>query len=264
MNYQDICKNVILISKEVGEWMKMERQNFSEDLVDSKTFNNLVSYVDKTAEKRIITALAKLLPEADVLGEEGIDNHDSSSTYRWIIDPLDGTTNYIHGIPKYCTSIALQKNQKTVVGVIYEPNSQECFSAWKGGGAYLNGQLIKVSSSESLGTSLLATGFPYDYFDALDGYMELLKHLMKNCRGIRRIGAAALDLCYVACGRFDAFFEMALQPWDVAAGSLIVEEAGGFNSDFNGTDNYIFGQTILSSNTQVHDEIKELIKNYVL
>lgn len=263
MNYQEICLEIVKISKEIGTWMKEERCQFSSNKIESKTFNNLVSYVDKESERRFVLALNKLIPNSDILGEEGIDNVDLKSEYLWIIDPLDGTTNYIHGVPKYCTSVALQRNGETIIGVIYEPNSDECFYAYSGGGAFLNGNPINVTSTIDTKNSLLATGFPYDYFDALDQYLELLKFLMKNSRGIRRIGAAALDLCYVACGRFDAFFEMALQPWDVAAGAFIVSEAGGVTSDFTGGNDFIYGKTVLSTNGKVHNELLQSIKNFL-
>ncbi len=262
MNTQKICHSVVALSREIGDWMFHERQQFSKDQVESKSFNNLVSYVDKESERRFVEGLKVLLPEAGIIGEEGVDNSSQTHALNWIIDPLDGTTNYIHGIPAYCTSVALQKNDEIILGVIYEPNRQECFYASKGNGAYLNDRQIQVTSTPQLAASLLATGFPYDYFERMDNYMELLKFLMKNSRGIRRIGAAALDMCYVAAGRFDAFFELALQPWDVAAGSIIVQEAGGYCTDFEGDKDYIFGQSILCSNGKVHAFLLEKIKEF--
>lgn len=262
MNYQNIIENVVDISREIGDWMFEERKRFSEDKIESKSFNNLVSYVDKESEKRFVKALNTILPDAGILGEEGVENSAISRDYLWIIDPLDGTTNFVHGIPAYCTSVALKHQNEIVLGVIYEPNRKECFYAFKDGGAFLNGELITVSKTSSLEQSLLATGFPYDYFDEMDSYMELLKHLMKNSRGIRRIGAAALDMCYTACGRFDAFFELALQPWDVAAGSVILREAGGLSTEFRGGQNFIFGKSIVSSNGLIHDLILKTIKDF--
>lgn len=259
MNYQDIIDQVISLSKEIGNWMFEERKRFSLENVESKTFNNLVSYVDKESESRFVAGLTKIIPNSGILGEEGVDNSSIDNPIRWIIDPLDGTTNYVHGVPAYCTSVALEVEGEIVLGVIYEPNRKECFCAYKNGGAFLNGSNIKVTPTSGLNQSLFATGFPYDYFERMDGYMELLKYLMKNTRGIRRIGAAALDMCYVACGRFDAFFELALQPWDVAAGSIIVAEAGGISTDFNGGNDYIFGKSIVSSNQHVHQKILEAI-----
>lgn len=262
MDYQKILKEVIQLSKEIGDWMFEERKKFSEESIESKSFNNLVSYVDKESERKFITGLNQIFPEAGILGEEGIHNIRTENKTRWIIDPLDGTTNYIHGIPAYCTSVALEFEGEITLGVIYEPNRKECFSAYKGGGAYLNENKISVSDTVQIKETLLATGFPYDYFDKMESYMEMLKHLMKNSRGIRRIGAAALDMCYVACGRFDAFFELALQPWDVAAGSIIVSEAGGQNTNFLGGQDYIFGKSVVSSNGYVHHKILDVIKDF--
>jgi myo-inositol-1(or 4)-monophosphatase len=262
MNYSAICEEVVKLSKEVGNWMFDERKRFSEEKVESKSFNNLVSYVDKESENRFVKGLSQLLPEAGILGEEGVDNSAEEHDSLWIIDPLDGTTNYVHGVPAYCTSVALQQNGKIVLGVIYEPNRKECFYAFQGGGAFLNGNAISVTDTAHKKQSLFATGFPYDYFDRMDSYMELLKHLMKNSRGIRRIGAAALDMCYVAAGRFDGFFELALQPWDVAAGSIIVKEAGGLNTDFSGGQDYIFGKSIVCTNGKVHTELLKSIEEF--
>lgn len=262
MNFEKIIEEVKTLSIGIGNWMFDERERFSEDKVESKTFNNLVSYVDKESEKRFVEGLKKILPEAGILGEEGVSNTPKNNDLRWIIDPLDGTTNYVHGIPAYCTSVALEKNGKIVLGVIYEPNRKECFYAFENGGAYLNNKKIHVTNSNILKQSLLATGFPYDYFDKMESYMEMLKFLMKNTRGVRRIGAAALDMCYVACGRFDAFFELALQPWDVAAGSIIIKEAGGVSTDFMGSYDYIFGKSIVSSNGKIQKLLLETIKEF--
>lgn len=262
MNHDKICNSVIELSKSIGDWMFEERKRFSEDTVETKTFNNLVSYVDKESEKRFVNGLNDILPEAGILGEEGVDNSSTEQEYLWIIDPLDGTTNFIHGIPAYCTSVALKHNDEIILGVIYEPNRKECFYAYQNGGAFLNGTPINVTKTQDLSQTLLATGFPYDFFDKMENYMELLKHLMRNTRGIRRIGAAALDMCYVAAGRFDAFFELALQPWDVAAGSIIVKEAGGHTTDFIGGKDYIFGKAIVSSNGPIHEILLQAIKDY--
>lgn len=262
MNYDEICNSVIELSKSIGDWMFEERKRFSEDKVESKTFNNLVSYVDKESERRFVDGLNQILPVAGILGEEGVDNTDIDQEFLWIIDPLDGTTNFVHGIPAYCTSVALKHNNEVVLGVIYEPNRKECFYAYENGGAYLNGAPINVTKTEDLSGTLLATGFPYDYFDKMESYMELLKHLMRNSRGIRRIGAAALDMCYVATGRFDAFFELALQPWDVAAGSIIIKEAGGVTTDFEGGTDYIFGKSIVSSNGAIQQTLLKTIEDF--
>ncbi len=174
---------------------------------------------------------------------------------NWIIDPLDGTTNFVHGIPCYCISVALADGLDVLVGVVLEVTRDECFSAWKGGGAWLNGKTIGVSTRKTLSESLLATGFPYDDFGREAEYMELLKALMHTSRGIRRLGSAAADLAYVACGRFEAFYEYGLNPWDVAAGGLLVTEAGGNTTDFRNGGSWLFGEEIVASNGSIHAEI---------
>jgi len=206
-----------------------------------------VSYVDKTSEIQIINELEKLLPEAGFIAEEGTSDK-RGERFNWIIDPLDGTTNYIHGLPIFSVSIALIDNDQIVSGVVYEVGHDECFYAWKNGGSFLNGQAIKVSERAEIGNALLATGFPYSDFSRLDTYVEMFKWAMINARGVRRLGSAAADLAYIACGRFDAFWEYDLKPWDVAAGALLVTEAGGKVTDYRGGNNYLFGKEIVATN----------------
>ncbi|HEX2616257.1 MAG TPA: inositol monophosphatase family protein, partial [Flavobacteriales bacterium] len=179
---------------------------------------------------------------------------------NWIIDPLDGTTNFVHGIPCYCTSVALVRGEEVLIGVVLEVTRNECFSAWKGGGAYLNGKRIHVSQRGQLLDSLLATGFPYDDFAYESAYMDLLRDLMHRSRGIRRLGSAAADLAYVAAGRFEAFYEYGLNAWDVAAGILLVLEAGGRVSDFREGDRFLFGEEIVASNGHIHREMLDVIE----
>jgi myo-inositol-1(or 4)-monophosphatase len=178
---------------------------------------------------------------------------------RWIIDPLDGTTNFIHGIPLYTVSIALEKDNELVVGVVFEVNLGECFYAWKNGGAWMNESRIAVSEASQLRNALCATGFPYKDFPHLTRYFDTLRFLFQNSRGVRRIGSAALDLAYVACGRFDAFYEYNLNPWDVAGGALIVKEAGGTVSDFSGGTNFLHGKEIAATNKGVYKEFLNAI-----
>lgn len=261
MDLKALCKRVEEISIEVGSYIIEEKKSFSEDKVEEKSFNNLVSYVDKTAEEKFISKLKGLIPEAGFIAEES-ESLKPADVWNWVIDPLDGTTNFIFNIPMYCTSVALLKNNELQIGVIYDPNHNELFSAWKNGGAYLNGQSIKVSEKSDMIRSLIATGFPYDDFDRAEEFLKLLGTLITKSKGIRRLGSAALDLVYVACGRFDAFYEYGLNPWDVAAGALIVMEAGGKVSDFRGEDNYIFGKDILATNTKIHSEIQSEIQHF--
>jgi myo-inositol-1(or 4)-monophosphatase len=261
LNYDELCQSVVQLSKKIGQWMLQERKTFSSNAIESKSFNNLVSYVDKECERMFIEGLLNLLPQSGIIGEEGIGNKKGEH-YNWIIDPLDGTTNYIHDLPFYCTSVALMEDKELVIGVIYNPNLDECFYTSAGSLAYLNGNSIHVSNSINLQQSLIATGFPYDDFGKKEAYIHVLTELFEKTRGIRRCGAAALDLAYVACGRFDAFFEYALSPWDVAAGSLIIQQAGGTVSEFNGDTNFLFGNDIVAGNPTVHLELQTILKNH--
>ncbi len=261
MDLKAICIEVENISKEVGAYILQERRDFNEDKVEEKSFNNLVSYVDKNAEIQFMSKLKDVFPEAGFIAEESEDLVPAD-TWNWIIDPLDGTTNFIFNIPFYCTSVALIKNGELQLGVIYDPNHDELYSAFKNGGAFMNGSVIKVSEKSELIRSLIATGFPYDDFHKAEEYLKLLGKLITKSQGIRRLGSAALDLAYVACGKFDAFYEYGLNPWDVAAGAIIVMEAGGKVSDFAGTNDYIFGDDILATNSKVHQELYSEIKSF--
>jgi myo-inositol-1(or 4)-monophosphatase len=253
MDLKQLTDDVSLLCGEVAEFIRTEAVRFTEASVESKSLNNLVSYVDKTAETRLVEGLGRLAPEAGFIAEEGTGERKEG--LNWIIDPLDGTTNFVHGLPCYCISIGLANGSDMLVGVVLEVTRNECFSAWKGGGAWLNGKAILVSQRRRLQESLLATGFPYDDFDKEAAYMELLRALMHNSRGIRRLGSAAADLAYVACGRFEAFYEYGLNPWDVAGGALLVREAGGPVTDFGNGDDWLFGEELLASNGHIHGEL---------
>ena len=250
----------INIANDVGSFILEERKSFSTSDVKYKAKNDLVSYVDTEAEKMIVSRLSEVFPEAGFITEEKtIDK--VGDEYNWIIDPLDGTTNFIHGLPLYSTCIGLMKGNEVLLGVVYEINKDECFYATKGNGAFCNGQPIKVTPAKSIDESLFATGFPIHNFEKLDQYLAILNQLMKNAHGLRRLGSAAVDLAYVACGRCEGFFEYNLNPWDVAAGALIVEEAGGTVTDFGGGDDHIFGREIIAAGP-VHQELLELVKKF--
>ena len=254
-----IEKNVSDLCLEVGEFILTECNNFDTGRIEQKEgFNNLVSYVDKESERRLVHALEKILPGAGFLGEEGT-NIKGTNDYQWIIDPLDGTTNFTHGLPPFAISIGLAKKNKMVCGVVYEINKSECFHASEGNPAYLNDQIIHVSRVQTLSESLLATGFPYYHFDKIDAYLEIIKTFLQQTHGIRRLGSAATDLAYVACGRLDGFFEYKLNAWDVAAGSFIVEQAGGKVTDFNGGNNHLFGGE-LCAGCAIQPEMLAIIK----
>jgi len=247
MNLQKITQQVITLSLECGEFIRKEAASFDYAKVEIKGKNDLVSYVDKEAEQQMVTVLKQILPEAGFITEEGTET-TQGKIYNWIIDPLDGTTNFIHGLPVYATSIALAKENEIISGVIYDVEKDDCYHAYRQGGAFRNDEKIQVSSLNSIDESLLATGFPYYNFERMDQYLAILNELMKNSHGLRRCGSAALDLAYVAMGRYEGYFEYNLNAWDVAAGSLIVHESGGTVTDFSGNGNHIFGREIVAAN----------------
>lgn len=261
LNYQDLCENTIALTKKTGAYILDQRKNFSEESVETKSLNSLVSFVDKTAEKTLVEGLSQLLPEAGFIAEEGTSDK-VGAIYNWVIDPLDGTTNFIHGVPLYSISIALMENDRPVIGVVYEINLDECFYAWKDSAAYLNGNPISVTQTSNLSDTLLATGFPYHDFDKMEGFLASLRYFMEHTRGLRRLGSAAVDLAYVACGRFDGFYEYGLNPWDVAAGAFIVERAGGKSGFFTDRDEFTDGSEILATNGLIHTKMQELIQEF--
>ncbi|HET6243401.1 MAG: inositol monophosphatase [Bacteroidetes bacterium] len=261
MNLEELCYKVCEITESVGLFIKEQGGKINEESVEEKSLNSLVTYVDKTAEMQLVKALGKLIPESGFITEEKTISK-KGDVYNWIIDPLDGTTNFIHGIPCYCISIALMRNDTLILGVINELNQREKFYAWEGSKAYLNGKEIKISSTTELKNSLLATGFPYYDYNKMDQYIELLKVFMRETRGVRRLGSAATDLAYVACGRFDGFYEYGLNSWDVAAGAFIIQQAGGIIKDFKGGKNYVFGEDIMACSPGIYEEFIKKIKHH--
>jgi len=244
---QKLLQEVIVLVKETGEFIRQESKKFDASKIEYKGLNDLVSYVDKEAEKKLVDGLASILPGSGFVAEEGTSNK-KSDIYNWIIDPLDGTTNFTHGLPVFAVSVALMKRNELAMGVVYEINRDECFHAVKGGGSFLNHVPIQVSKINSLDKSLLATGFPYYNFEQMNQYLHIINEFMQKTHGLRRMGSAAVDLVYTACGRFEGFFEYNLNAWDVAAGALIVKEAGGIVSDFNGGEDFLFGREIVAGN----------------
>lgn len=258
----DIQNKTIDIVSSVAVFIQSEIGNIAPKNIETKSLNSLVTYVDKESERLLVDNLKTIFPIASFLTEENtVEKLDSD--WQWIIDPLDGTTNFIHQIPVFSISVALAYKGEIQVAVVYEINKKECFYATKGLGAFLNGNKIKVTSTPILSDALVATGFPYYNFEKIDFYTSFFKYLMKNTRGIRRLGAASVDLCYVACGRFDVFFEYSLAPWDVAAGSLIVQEAGGVVTDFSGKNNYLLGEEIVASNSELHHVFLKYLNAYL-
>lgn len=260
MNLEKITLKVSDVALKVGSYITEQRQNFLLEKVEVKALNQLVSYVDVNAEKELVRSLSEIVLEAGFITEENTTTI-GTKTYNWIIDPLDGTTNFIHDLPIYSISIALAHGNDILVGVVYELGRKELFTAWKNGGSWCNGLPIRVSEESEMEKSLLATGFPYYDFGQMDAYINVLKSILKSTHGLRRMGSAAVDMAYVASGRFEGFFEYGLHPWDVAAGILLVQEAGGNVMDFKGSDDFLFGKTIISGNKHIDKALLKLIKS---
>jgi myo-inositol-1(or 4)-monophosphatase len=222
---------------------------------------NLVTEADLASEELIVERIRSHFPKHSVLAEEGGDviTIGGDSTWKWIIDPLDGTTNYAHGYPCFCVTLALEHGGEIVVGVTYDPTRNELFSAEKGRGATLNGKPIRVSVTERLSESLVVTGFPYD-FKQRENFARHLMEFMLSSRGVRRDGSAAIDMAYVACGRYDGFWEEGLNPWDVAAGKLLIEEAGGMITYYDGSKFSIYKPPLCASNGRIHDQMLEVLR----
>jgi myo-inositol-1(or 4)-monophosphatase len=244
----DILSESALVVRETGQWILQQSSQFTSSDIIYKGTNDLVSFVDQQAEAKFKLGLSAIFPEAQFIAEETSSNYaEVGDGYYWVIDPLDGTTNFLHKLPVFAVSIGLIYQKQPILGLIYEPNRDELFTAAKGNGAHLNGKPIQVSPENSLSKSLLATGFPYYDFSYQDRYLDLLKELMRSSHGLRRMGAAAIDLAYTACGRFEGFFEANLKPWDVAAGKIIIEEAGGTVTNFSGGQDVIFTGEIIGA-----------------
>lgn len=220
---------------------------------------NLVTEADRNAERRIVDILRAAFPDHGILGEEG-GAHNTAASHRWIIDPLDGTTNYTHAFPIFSISIALEREGDLIAGVIHDPMRDELFHAVKGEGAFLNGNRIHVSDTPRLDQAMLVTGFPYNIHENPDYCYERFIGFLKEAQAIRRLGSAALDCAYVAAGRLDGFWEVSLQPWDKAAGQLLIEEAGGRVSDFAGAPHDMYQLPLLGSNGRIHDEMLRVLE----
>ena len=226
--------------------------------IENKAANDFVSEVDKAAEDAIINELKKAFPNHSILGEENGEILGDSK-FQWIIDPLDGTTNYLHGFPQYAVSIALYENHEATQAVVYDPFKEELFTASKGQGAYLNEQRLRVTTTRGFDDTLIGTGFPFKAPQHLDAYLAMFKAIHPKVAGIRRAGSAALDLAYLAAGRMDGFWEIELNIWDIAAGALLVKEAGGFIGDFSGRDKFLETGNVVAGNASVFKEILKTI-----
>jgi myo-inositol-1(or 4)-monophosphatase len=254
----DVLALAVRLAREAGA-IQRERYETRLEIASKSRPIDLVTEVDRACEAHLVATLRRERPGDDILAEEGGAHADGGAAWRWVIDPLDGTVNYAHGYPCFCVSIGVEHEGVRTVGVVYDPLRDECFEALRGRGAHRNGHRIRVSQAASVGTALLATGFAYDVQDTELDNLVHFGRAVKNAGGVRRDGSAAIDLCYVACGRFDGYWELKLHPWDVAAGILIVEEAGGRVTDLAGGPVAASGREIVSSNGAIHDELLRVL-----
>lgn len=254
-----MIQTAIEAALEAGRFLKMNlgKVKHIERKLGQET--NLVTELDRKAEEIIISKIKQRYPHHDFLAEES-GSHKKVSEYRWVIDPLDGTTNFTHGLPIFCVSIGLEVKGELKLGVVYDPNLDELFTTEKGKGAFLNHRPIKVSSTAVLRESLIVTGFPYNIRSNPYNAVQHFNNFLGEAQAVRRLGSAAIDLCYVACGRFDGFWEVALNPWDMAAGVLLLEEAGGKFTDFRGFPSTIHNPNVLTTNGRIHDQMVEVLK----
>ncbi|MEI8087854.1 MAG: inositol monophosphatase family protein [Paludibacter sp.] len=257
-DYRSITEKVIALAKEVAAYIDQESLSFSLDKVETKSKNDFVSYVDQGAERLLVAALKEIIPEAGFITEEGTAQQNGED-YLWIIDPLDGTTNFIHASTSYAISIGLTYKKEPVVGVIYEITRKETFYAWQGSKAFLDGNEIHVSSIDKLSDALIVTGRPHHYMDRYPELLASVDYFLKNTHGLRMSGSAAADLAYVACGRYDGRYEFNLKPWDIVAGVLIIQQAGGFVCDFQGGNHHFENGSVLAANAGIYAELKEVI-----
>ena len=249
-------------AREAGRIINKGSNDVNALTVTAKNFNDFVSEVDRAAEQAIIDTLKYAYPDHGFLGEESGDTNKDADNI-WIIDPLDGTTNFLHNFPQYCVSIALQQKGVLTQAVIYDPVRNDLFTATKGRGAFLNDKRIRVANRSKLQTALIGTGFPFRDFTQLDTYMTMLKDMIKNTAGLRRPGSAALDLAYVAAGYTDGFFELNLSSWDIAAGGLLVQEAGGMVGDFEGNESWLTTGNIVAGNPKIFAQMLQILSPHL-
>ncbi len=247
--------------EEAATFIRSKAGQVSDKEVEIKSRNSLVSYVDKTAEKILVDGLHRILPEAGFITEEETIQQKTSE-YTWIIDPLDGTTNFLQDIPFYCVSVGLVHDGEIVLGVVSDVEHRKTYYAWQKGGAWCNGQPIKVSDRLAVTDAVVATGFPYSAKKVTPQLLSAFDYFLKNARGVRRLGSAALDLAYVACGRFDVYYETSLNAWDIAGGILLVKEAGGMVADFAGGHLMLDTGQVISANAKMFPEASSIIRNF--
>ncbi|GAB4199114.1 MAG: inositol monophosphatase family protein [Bacteroidia bacterium] len=259
---QSFIKKLHAIVRQAGKFILEESKNFDKSNIQHKNTYDLVSYVDIQTEKYLTEQLSCLFSEAGFLAEE--THPHSEKEWLWIIDPLDGTTNFTRQLPAFAISVALAHQNQIQLGIVYNIPTDELFFAVKNQGAFLNNQKISVANNSTFASSLIATGFSVSRFDKVHAHLSIVEHIITHSLGIRRMGAAAVDLCYVACGRLDGFFEWYLNTWDVAAGALIANEAGAVVSDFSGKDNYLYGKEIVAAQPLIYKELLSIIQTHNL
>ncbi|MES2181697.1 MAG: inositol monophosphatase family protein [Pseudomonadota bacterium] len=257
-----MLSNAVKAARRAGNIITRASEDIGSLKIQTKTYNDFVTEVDKAAEQAIIDTLKELYPTHGFLGEESGESNIEAD-FIWIIDPLDGTTNFLHGMPQYCISIALQERGVLTHAVVYDPNKNDLFTATKGRGAFLNDKRIRVTQRTKLQDALVGTGFPFRDFTHLDTYLDMLKDMIKKTTGIRRPGSAALDLAYVAAGWYDGFWEIGLSTWDIAAGGLIVQEAGGIVGDFEGNESWLKTGNIVAANPKIFAQMLQTLSPHV-
>ena len=262
-DFTQLSFDLAALCRSTALFIRQEAATFDRSKIEHKGVHDLVSYVDQETERKLVDGLRHLLPEAGFITEEGTAGPDShTEEFTWIIDPLDGTTNFVHGLPVYSISVALLHHKELVIGVVHEVNRDESFRAVRGGGAFCNDLPIRVTDISELNSSLIATGFPYKDFGQMGTYLQVLGAFMNRSHGVRRLGSAAVDLAYVAAGRYEGFFEFNLNSYDVAAGILLVGEAGGHVTQFLEDGDPLFGREIVASNGHLHAEMQQTIREF--
>jgi len=260
MDFALILDEVLKVTAEAADFIHSQAGKVEAHHIETKSRNSLVSYVDKQAEKILVMGLSRIIGEAGFITEEDTVTQQKSE-YTWIIDPLDGTTNFLQQIPVYAVSIGLMYEDQLILGVVSDVERKEAFYAWKGGGAWCNGKQIHVSDRTEVPDAVVATGFPYASRDVLPHLTSVFDYFLKNARGIRRLGSAAIDLAYVACGRFDAYYETTLHPWDIAGGIILIEEAGGVITDFSGKRDMLENGQVIAAPAQLHQSVLNKINS---
>jgi myo-inositol-1(or 4)-monophosphatase len=253
-----LLSQAIRVTQKAADLIENEKKNFNFSKIEYKGQNDFVSFVDKQAEKFLVENLGKILPEAGFIAEEGTGE---PGILNWVIDPLDGTTNFMHGLPPYSISVGLMDKNELILGVILEITQRTAYYAHHRGKAYCDDEVIKVSNVKNFRDGLYITGYPYRDFSKIENFNKLMYYFLANTHGLRRFGSAAVDLAYVACGKSEGFFEFFLNPWDVAAGTLIIQRAGGMVTDFKGGENYIFGKEVVAGNV-VQPEMQKVINRF--